>query len=304
MNPLPTCVAALLLALMLSSRAAELRFGAATVNITPDQPVALDGQRNTRISKKAETPISATALALESREGRKVLDQAIIVSCDLVAIRPGVTDRVRAKVKPRLKDFDVTKLFLGATHTHTAPVTGDHRYTLPATGILQPEDYTEWMTTRVADAIVERWQKRAPGRIGWGQGQAVIAQNRRPVYADGSAVMYGSTATDKFRVIEGHEDHDLDALFFWDAQDHLIATAVNVPCPAQEVENLSVINADFWHPVREQLRARHGRNLHVLAWTGAAGDQSPHLLYNKAADERTRKLRGLTRLEEIARRIV
>jgi hypothetical protein len=41
----------------------------------------------------------------------------------------------------------------------------------------------------------------------------------------------------------------------------------------------------------------------VLGWTGAAGDQSPHLMVRKAAEERMRKLRGLTRLDEIARRI-
>jgi hypothetical protein len=35
----------------------------------------------------------------------------------------------------------------------------------------------------------------------------------------------------------------------------------------------------------------------------AAGDQSPHLLVRKGAEERMRKLRGLTRLAEIARRI-
>jgi len=37
---------------------------------------------------------------------------------------------------------------------------------------------------------------------------------------------------------------------------------------------------------------------------GAAGDQSPHLMYRKAAEERMRSLRKLSRLEEIARRIV
>ncbi|HEY6168031.1 MAG TPA: hypothetical protein VI454_08335 [Verrucomicrobiae bacterium] len=294
----------ILAATSVSLNAAEFRFGAATVDITPDQPVALDGQRNTRVAKKAETPISATALALESREGGKVIDQAILVSCDLVAIRPGLIEMVRAKVKPQLADFDVHKLFLSATHTHTAPATQDGRYTLPDKGVMKPSDYADWITTRIAGAIVESWQKRAPGKVAWGQGQAVVAQNRRPLYSDGSAQMYGPTATEKFRGLEGYEDHNLEALFFWDAQDKLVATAINVACPAQEVESLSVINADFWHPVREQLRARHGRELHVLAWGGAGGDQSPHLIYGKPADERMRKLRGLTRMEEIARRIV
>jgi hypothetical protein len=286
-----------------SLNAAEFRFGAASVDITPDKPVALDGQRNVRVSKSPETPITATALALESRDGGTVLDQAIIVSCDLVAIREGILQKVREKVQPRLKDFDARKLFLSATHTHTAPVTIDGKYNLPA-DILQPGAYAEWMTARVADVVVEAWQKRAPGKVGWGQGQAVVAQNRRSVFADGSAAMYGKTDTDKFRGIEGYEDHNLEALFFWDAQDKLVATAINVACPAQEVGGQSRIHADFWHPVREQLRARHGAGLQVVTWNGAGGDVTSRLMYGTAADTRMRKLRGLSRLDEVARRII
>lgn len=283
--------------------AAEFRFGAATVDITPDQPVALDGQRNVRISRTPETPISATALALESREGEKVLEQAVIVSCDLVAIRNGILQQVREKVRPRLKDLDPRKLFLCATHTHTAPVTLEGRYNLPP-DILQPAAYADWLTTRLADAIVEAWTRREPGKVAWGQGQAVVAQNRRAVYADGTAVMFGPTNSEKFRAIEGYEDHNLETLFFWDAQGKLVATVINVPCPSQEVGGQTRIHADFWHPVREQLRARHGAGLHVLAWNGAGGDQTSRLMYGAAADVRMRKLRGLTRLEEVARRIV
>jgi hypothetical protein len=207
-------------------------------------------------------------------------------------------------VKPRLPDFDPTKLFLCATHTHTAPVMSEGRYTLPETGIMQPAEYAEFMTTRVADAVVESWQKRKAGKVGWGQGQAVVAQNRRAVYANGTAAMYGATDKPEFRGIEGYEDHNLDVLFFWDDQEQLIATAVNVPCPAQEVGGGSNIHADFWDPVRRMLRERHGEHLLVLGLTGASGDHTSRLMYGRAADERMRRLRGLTRLEEIARRIV
>jgi hypothetical protein len=302
-RPMKSSLTLMLAAASIAVNAAELRFGSATVDITPDKPVALDGQRNVRISKTPETPISATALALESRDGGRVVDQAIIVSCDLVAIRDGILQMVRSKVQPRLKDFDTRKLFLSATHTHTAPVTLEGRYNLPE-DILQPAEYAGWMTTRLADVIVEAWHKRATGKVGWGQGQAVVAQNRRSVFADGSAVMFGRTDTDKFRGLEGYEDHNLEALFFWNAQDKLIATAINVSCPAQEVGGQSRIHADFWHPVREQLRARHGAGLDVIAWNGAGGDQTSRLMYGTAADTRMRKLRGLSRLEEIARRIV
>lgn len=284
--------------------AAELWVGGATVDITPDQPVGLDGFRGMRISKKPATPITATALALESREGKKPLDAAIMVSCDIIAIRPGIQDKVRDKVKARLPGFDLTKIFLNATHTHSAPVTEDGKYALPETGVMKPSAYAEFMTGKIADAIVESWQNRRPGKAGWGQGQAVIAQNRRAVYADGTAKMYGATNDPKFRGIEGYEDHNLDMLFFWDQQDRLIATAINLPCPSQEVGG-NAVHADFWHPVRLTLRERHGQHLWVLPWTGAGGDVVSRLMYGKAADDRMRKLRGdSSRVDELARRIV
>lgn len=285
--------------------AAALYIGAASADITPDRPVALDGQRSVRISKKPETPIQASVLALESRDGDTVVDQVISVSCDLVAIRDGIHHTVREKVRPLLPDFDVSKLMMNATHTHTAPVTVEGKYALPDSGIMRPAEYADWMTSRIAEAVAEAWRKRQPGKAGWGQSQAVIAQNRRATYADGTAAMYGKTNTPNFRGIEGYEDHDVDVLLFWDMSDRLIATAINIPSPAQEVEGGTAIHADFWHPVRERLRAGHGSDLQILAWAGAGGDQTPHLMYLKDADARMRRLRGdLTRLDEIARRIV
>ncbi len=286
--------------------AATLHVGATTVDITPDRPVALAGQRHLRISQKPATPIQASVLAIESREGDAVLDQALIVSCDLVAIRDGVLEAVREKVAPRLPGFDIRKLFLSATHTHTAPVMVEGRYELPDDGsIMRPAEYTDWMTTRLADALVQAWEERAPGKVAWGQSQAVLAQNRRPFYADGKAVMYGSTNSGNFRGIEAQEDHGVDVLYFWDAEDRLLATAINIPCPAQEVGGGTAIHADFWHPVRMALREKYGEDLHVLAWTGAGGDVTSGVIIGRAAEERMRKLRGgISRLDALAARIV
>ncbi|HEY1172567.1 MAG TPA: hypothetical protein VGH19_14450 [Verrucomicrobiae bacterium] len=298
---------AVALGMTLASKAhgAELWVGAATVDITPAEPVALDGQRNARISKKPETPISATVLVLESREGGLKVEEAIIVSCDLVAIREGILDKVREQLRAKQAEFELKKVFLSATHTHTAPVTQEGKYDLPNTGVQQPGAYADWVTAKIADGIMAAWRGRQKGKVAWGQAQAVIAQNRRAVYADGTAVMYGKTDAANFRGIEGYEDHNVDVLFFWNAENKLIATAINVPCPAQEVGSRSSINADFWHPVREKLREKHGKDLHVVAWNGAGGDVTTRLMYGTAADERMRKLRGnISRLDEIGRRIV
>ena len=97
----------------------------------------------------------------------------------------------------------------------------------------------------LAGAVAEAWNSRAPGSVSWGLGHAVVAYNRRAVYANGSAKMYGRTDVPEFRSLEGYEDHDVNSLFVWNANGNLIAMAVNVSCPSQEVESRSAVNADF-----------------------------------------------------------
>tara|TARA_R110002095_G_scaffold147910_2_gene127966 strand:- start:625 stop:2097 length:1473 start_codon:yes stop_codon:yes gene_type:complete len=285
------------------SNAGQIWIGTANVNITPDQPVAISGQFATRVATVVEAPVTATALALETRNAAQVEDQALIISCDLVGISAGIQDQLRSRLKSQLPDLDINKLFLNATHTHTAPVTTEGVYAIPTEGVIQPKEYKEFLITRLAEAAATAWKNRQEGGVSWGMGHAVIAYNRRTLYEDGNSRMYGPTNSPNFRGIEGYEDHGIEVLFFWDQQNKLIATAVNVACPAQEVEGGRAVNADFWHEVRLELRKQYGDQLQLSGWIGAAGDQSPHLRFRKAAEDRMREGRKLTRMQEIARRI-
>ena len=285
-------------------QAGQLYVGTARADLTPTEPVALNGQFNLRISTKVETPLEADALVFETREAGRTKDLAVMVACDTVSVPDDVLAQVRAEIAKRLPDLDVTKVFLIATHTHTAPVLEVGKYPVPKQGVMQVEDYRQLFAQRIAEAVDQAWKARAPGSVTWGLGHTVVACNRRAVYADGTGKMYGPTNTPEFRGIEGYEDHGLGGLFCWNAAGKLLAMAIDIACTAQEVESRSTVNADFWHPVRESLRKEHGEGLCVLGWIGAAGDQSPHLMYRKAAEERMLNLRGLTRLDELARRIV
>jgi hypothetical protein len=285
-------------------RGAELYVGVAEANITHAQPMALWGQMHTRISKSVESPVTAQVVAIESREGDHPLDSAIMVSADIIGLPRGVFDALRKRVAERLPGFDVQKLFVNGTHTHTGPVFQEGDYKIPKEGVVQPTEYAQFFVDRVSEAAAKAWQDRKPGAVAWGLGNAVVGQNRRAVYADGRAVMYGRTDQPDFRGIEGYEDHTVEVLFFFDRQKKLLAAAINLACTAQEVESRSTVNADFLHEVREALREKHGRDLKVLGWIAAAGDQSPHLMFRQHAEDRMRELRGLTRLQEIARRIV
>ncbi len=296
------CLAAVLS--VASASAATLHVGASSVSITPDKPVAVCGQMHTRIAREVESPVQANALAMESRDGDTVLEQAIFVACGVVYITPEVRTRACEAINARIPEFDVSKLVLSGTHTHTGPVMLEGKYTITDEDAMRPADFTKFFALRIADAAEAAWKARKPSKAGWGVGDAVIGYNRRSVFEDGHGQMYGDISIDSFRGIEGPTDHTVEVLFFWGEDDKLVATAVNVVCPAQEVESRSTVNADFWHPVREQLKAKYGKDLVVLGWIGAAGDQSPHIRYRKAAEDRMRKLRGLSRLDEIARRIV
>jgi len=115
--------------------------------------------------------------------------------------------------------------------------------------------------------------------------------------------MYGNTNRADFVHLEGMDDEDVGSIFFYDGQDNLKAIIDTVACPAQVVEGQSSINADFWLPVRDNLKSRYGQEIVVLGWGAAAGDISPRPLLHKAANARMRTLRGINEMQELARRI-
>ena len=304
----------LLLCLFFTSTlpATELRIGSATVSITPDRPVALAGQFGTRIAEKAETPLICAAVAIESLKDGKPVDQSILISCDLVGIHHSVLAQFRTRLKALLPEIDGRKVIVSATHTHThtAPVTSELpeetliTYPIPKEGVMQPSEYTAFLIERLSQAAIEAWNTRQPGGVSWTLGYAMVGENRRSIYADGHAQMYGKTNDLRFRHLEAGSDSGVETLFFWDAGKQLKAVAINLACPSQEVESRSALNADFWHDAREQLKAKlNAPDLTILGWCSAAGDQSPHPQYRKDAEARMIRLRGLTRQQELGRRI-
>jgi len=293
-----------------NEQAAEtpLYIGWASIDITPQQPVALVGQLSKRISKSVRDPLTATVLAMETRglNGRK--EQAIMISCDVLFIRKSIQMRLRKLVEPKLPDFDVDKLFMSATHTHTAPgfIDGAFKGLYDVSrdeGVMKASEYASFFLERIAQAVVEAWRSRQPGSMGWALGHAVVGLNRRAHYFDGSSVMYGQTQRDNFSHFEGYEDHAVEMLFFWGQGRKLTGIVINLACPSQETEGLSVISADFWHDTRKEIRNRLCDNLNILAQCSAAGDISPHRMFRKQAEDKMRQSRGLSWRQEIARRI-
>jgi hypothetical protein len=294
-----------------SSAATEhpLSIGWATTDITPPRPVALVGQKAKRISQGVRDPLTATALALETRDATgESLEQAVLVSCDLCFIAGETQRKLREALVGKLGDCDPEKVFLNATHTHTGPqqvsgsffglydVSGDE-------GVMTADEYGELLVGKLVEVVQEAWNGRKPGGVSWGLGQAVVGHNRRATYFDGTSVMYGKTDREEFDRLEGYEDHSVPLLFFWNTEKKLTGVLINLACPSQETEGLSVVSADFWHDIREELWKRYSKDLFVFPQCGAAGDISPHLMYRKEAERIMMERKGIERRQEIALRV-
>ena len=280
-----------------------VKIGWSQADITPDRPVLIAGQFHARVSEGVMDPVTATALALDGGESR-----AVLVSCDLVGTPDGFRDAVRAHVKC---DVAPDAIVLNGTHTHTAPEVrppdslGGHTSCGPGVELpaMPVQEYVDFAAARIARVVDEAWSSRTPGKVAFGLGHAVVGRNRRWVNLAGRATMYGDTNTPEFSHIEGYEDHSVNVLATYDEADALTGIVVNVPCPSQVDEGLFVLSADYWCETRRELRRRLGEKLFVLPQCSAAGDQSPHPLFEKRAAARMLELTGRTEREAIAHEI-
>ena len=321
-----TVIASLLLPIMLGGsvvaeqpRAGKLSFGWATESIVPGRLVAIGGQYNTRISGEVHDPITVTALAIETRDDQGTIEQAVWVSCDLVAIRRSTVENVRKLIAKTVPDLNPRKIIVSATHTHTAPALTDteetnlhpyefvrswaYRIPIDQKNIMRPLEYLELLERQIALAVVRAWESRTPGEFSFALSHASVARNRRAVYFDGTSRMYGNTKDPNFSHTEGTSDDSVDAMFFW-RNEQIVGMAITLYCPSQEVEGEKHLSADFWFNTRVQLRDKFSQNLFVLPLTGASGDQSPHIQVARPADDRMLAQRKVAYRDEIARRIV
>lgn len=241
----------------------ETLIGWAMEDITPEGAVFLLGQYYERKSQYVETNLKATAFAMEQKTGTGKAEQVIMVSLDVLWITASLQQAVREKLAGRLSGFDDKKLFLNATHTHSAPDPD------PLSG------YGKWLVEKLALVIINAWENRKPAGISRALAYAVTGHNRRVKYADGTVEMYGAVSRPDFTGLEGSADPGVGCIFCWSPEKELTGIIMNVACPAQVTESKYYVSADFWGHFRDMLSIKFAKNVFVLAQCGAAGDLSP-----------------------------
>jgi hypothetical protein len=289
---------------------ANLYVGWAVADITPDKPVALVGQMHKRISEAVQDPLNATVLALETRGEKGIKEQAIMVSCDLLFIRAQTQKKIQSAITGRIKDFDASKLFLNATHSHTSPGVIDNEFfglydISKDEGVMKPSEYEAFLVKRVSEAVVKAWQNRKPGGFSWGLGNAVLGHNRRTVQVNGSARMYGVNDP-AFLYYEGTNDNKVSMLFFWDNNKSLTGMVINTVATAQVTDGTNFISADFYNEARQNIWNKYGKDVFVFFQVGTAGDITPanHEFTYRRAENIMIKRKGITARQELANRLL
>ena len=273
------------LAIACALAAGPIRIGWASRDITPDFQVDIPGQMYRRPSEGVLDPLTVTALVLD--DGATPL---VLVSCDILGFSSEMVNPLLERLQREEPAIPVDNVILNGTHTHTS---------IPRKG---PGDRAgKIFQDRVVEAVREAWAKRAPGAIARGSDVAQVGFPRRTIYFKpiklppdrpprtplytGCGVMYGGTSNPEFSHLENYTDHAVNFVFTFDPNGALTGAIINIPCPSQCSESMRKLSADYWHNVRETLRAKHG-NIFILPQCGAAGDTSPHDRLNMAARRR------------------
>lgn len=157
----------------------EWKAGVATASITPREPIWMAGYgARKKPSEGVRQDIHVKALALQDAGGISV-----VITADIL----GFTRDMAATAASRfLKQYGVKRerLVLSASHTHSAPVTGQMlrpAYDMPPEQNAVIDRYTEDLLRQVVKVGGEAIANLQPASLSFGQGLAGFGVNRRRV---------------------------------------------------------------------------------------------------------------------------
>lgn len=158
--------------------AADYRAGVARVNITPRENLWLSGYASrTRPAEGALNELSAKALAVEDKKGRRI----VIVTTDLIGLPRVMTDAVSARLQKQ-HGLERSQILFNSSHTHTGPVIRANlmtMYSLPPEQDRLLGDYSRQLTEDLFTVASAALGQLKPASLRYAQGTAGFAINRR-----------------------------------------------------------------------------------------------------------------------------
>ena len=200
---------------MTSDLSAELKVGAAAVDITPEKlPVIVNGGLLGATTDKIASRLHARAIVLD--DGRVRLGIVVVDSC--MTPRPFLDDAKKLAVEKTKIRAD--RMLISATHCHSAPSIMNNMATADP-------NYVPYLRVKLAEALARAEANLEPARVGWGNINAarLTAIRRwvlRPdrvrddVFGNPTvrATMHAASDWDNVTGPSGPEDPDLSLISF------------------------------------------------------------------------------------------
>jgi glutamate-1-semialdehyde aminotransferase len=222
-----------------------MQAGAATIDITPPVGTELSGGAFGP-STGVQHPLTANALAISNG-----LEQAVLLSCDLLGFPEEFATRVRKAIS-RATGVAFDGVMLSATHTHGGPAV------VPLRGWGSPDaGYVSALEKKLVAVAAE-----AVGRM-----DEITA-------TVGATQCEGLGANRCLGEDVGTNDR-LTALRFDRADGTPLAAIVNFAAHPVNLHSNGKITPDFPHYVRDAMAGELGNDAPLLYFTGACGDVNP-----------------------------
>ena len=202
----------------MENRPLSYRAGAASVCITPEEPLWLAGYAaRTAPARDKISDLFASALVLEDGAGQRF----VIASAEIIAITPAIADPVAAAVREK-HGISRANLMLTATHTHYAPeFRPDKRvfFNIPDEFAAKLDAVADKIVAALIRAIDEAVGRLEPARLFARKTKVGFARNRRQNGDFGS----GNASSDVV-------DHDVPVLECVDASGRRTAIVFGYAC--------------------------------------------------------------------------
>jgi hypothetical protein len=248
--------------------AAELRAGAAVVNITPEQPAPMAGYYSMRLSQGTHDDLFARALVIESGGVR-----AALVVCDLITMPRAVVEQAR-EIVARESGIPAGHVMISATHTHTGPVlfSGSARAALDGNDSDVVRRYTGGLPAKIAAAVRMAEQRIVPARLSAAsESEPALGHNRRFWMKDGSVGWNPGKLNPAIVKPAGPVDPEVAVLHVETAQSNALAAYVNFAMHPDTVGGL-LFSADYVFALSRALADWRGSNFVTLFANGACGN--------------------------------
>jgi neutral ceramidase len=259
--------AAFLTAAATPARAADLRVGAAAVNITPPLGIPLAGYYHARGADGVIDDLFAKALVLDDGQ-----TQAALVVCDLISVPRDTVVEARQLIEQL--SIPGRQVMISATHTHTGPVMArkSARDDMDGGSSEPAQVYKAGLPKLIAQAVATARERLAPGHASFARQQELRASfNRRYWMKDGSVGWNPGKLNPNIIRPVGPIDPEVGVVYFETAQKKPLATFVNFAIHTDNTGGTR-ISADMPGALSRVLATYKGPDMLTLFANGACGN--------------------------------